>query len=132
MAFMLESILLLVFLAASLAVLTQVFTASLVQSAESRTLDAASVAATGVAERFAADPTAVDEQTQVDDLLVLCRVDEEKRDAGILYRAHIRVYDAEAIDAAGSAEVAAATAISADPVEAVFALETSRYVSGVR
>lgn len=92
-AFIVESILLLVFLVASLAVLTKVFSASLTRSVESRTLDAATIAATSIAEHFTADPTGVDEQTQLGDLLIVCDVTDEPREAGTMHQALISVYD---------------------------------------
>lgn len=115
-AFIVESILLLVFLVASLAVLTKVFSASLTRSVESRTLDAATMAATSIAEHFAADPTDVDERTQLGDLLVMCNVDEDKRTGGVMYHATIVVYDTGS-DSTG---------------EPVYELTTSCYESGVR
>ena len=114
-AFIVESILLLVFLAASLAVLTKVFSASLNASVESRTLDAATIAAGSIAEHFAADPTGVDEQTELGDLLIVCDVDDEQRKGGTLYHATISVYDK--------------TGAHGD--EAVYELTTARYESGV-
>lgn len=92
-AFVVESILLLVFLAASLAVLTKVFSASLNASVESRTLDAATIAAGSIAEHFAADPTGIDERTELGDLLIVCDVTDEQRKDGTLYHASIAVYD---------------------------------------
>lgn len=115
-AFIVESILLLVFLVASLAVLTQVFAASLTRSIESRALDASTIAAASVAERFAADPTSVQERTQMGDLVVVCDVTEERRSAGTMYDATITVYDVGASSTG----------------DAVYTLSTSRYESGVR
>lgn len=114
-AFMVESILLLVFLVASLAVLTQVFSASLNRSVESRTLDAAVIAASSIAEHFAADPTGIDEETQLGDLRVSCAVTDERRDGGTMYHAVIDVYD---VSAAGGGEP-------------VYSLSTSSYRSEV-
>ncbi len=112
-SFIVESILLLLFLVASLAVLTQVFSASLTRSVESRTLDAASIAATSIAEHFAADPTSVEEKTQLGDLLIKCEVTEENRPGGIMYHAKINVYD-----------------LSGYNDDAVYSVETSSYQSG--
>ena len=92
-AFIVESMLLLVFLVGSLAVLTQLFALSLNRSVESRTLDAATIAATSIAEHFAADPNDVQESTQLGDLIVKCDVAPESRKAGTLYRATISVFD---------------------------------------
>lgn len=92
-AFVVESMLLLVFLVGSLALLTQLFFSSLNRSVESRSLDAATIAATSIAEHFAADPTGVEEKTQLGDLMVACDVNEVARTRGTLYQAHISVYD---------------------------------------
>ena len=113
-AFIVESILLLVFLVGSLAILTQVFSASLTRSVESRTLDAATIAATSVAEHFSADPEGVQERTELGDLIVICNVDEEKRVDGTMYSARISVYDVS----------------SANSGEPVYSVETTRYESG--
>ena len=112
-AFIVESMLLLVFLVASLAVLTQLFAMSLNRSVESRTLDAATIAATSIAEHFAADPNDVQESTQLGDLIVKCDVTPEARKAGTLYRATISVFDT------GSGEK-------------VYEMSTSRFESGVK
>ena len=111
-AFIVESMLLLVFLVGSLAILTQLFFSSLNRSVESRTLDAATIAATSIAEHFAADPTGVQEKTQLGDLFVLCDVDEQKRTGGTMYKAHISVVDSS------TGAVA-------------FEMDTARYESGV-
>lgn len=111
-AFIVESILLLVFLVASLAVLTQVFTNSLNRSIESRSADAATIAASSIAEHFAADPTGVEEQTKLGDLIVICDVSSEPRRSGTLYHATISVY----------------SATGANGPDPVYSLETARYV----
>ena len=95
-AFIVESILLLLFLVASLAVLTKIFSASLNHSVESRTLDAATIAATSIAEHFAADPTGVNEETQLGDLRIVCSVEGEQHASGVLYHATIDVFDTSA------------------------------------
>ena len=128
-AFIVESILLLLFLAASLAVLAQAFTLSLTHSAEGRTLDAAVAAATNVAERFAADPEKAAGTTQAGDLVVVCATTADEREAGTLYRAHIEVY------AAGTGSSASPSAPSAPENaagEPVFSLDTSSYQHGER
>ena len=93
MAFIVESMLLLVFLVGSLAILTQLFISSLNHSVESRTLDASTIAATSIAEHFTADPTGVQRETQLGDLHIVCDVEETPRQSGVLYTAHISVYD---------------------------------------
>lgn len=112
-AFIVESMLLLVFLVGSLAVLTQLFALSLSRSVESRTLDAATIAATSIAEHFAANPNDVQETTQLGDLIVKCDVTPEQRQAGMLYHATISVVDV------GSGEV-------------VYEMATARFESGVK
>ena len=114
-AFMVESILLLVFLVASLAVLTQVFSVSLNRSVQSRTLDAAVIAASSVAEHFAADPENVDEELQLGDLRVTCVVSDERRSGGTMYHANIDVFDATEVGTG----------------EPVYSLSTSSYRSEV-
>ena len=116
-AFIVESMLLLIILVASLAVLTKVFSSSLNQSIESRSLDAATIATTSIAEHFAADPPGVDEETQLGDLRILCTVTEQAREGGVLYKAHIAAYDTK--DASGEGEP-------------VYELHTARYVSEVQ
>ena len=114
-AFMVESILLLVFLAASLAVLTGVFSTSLSSSIESRTQDAAVIAASTMAERFAADPAGLEPEIQIGDLRVINSVTSEQRVGGTMYHADIAVYDA--------------TEFGSD--EPVYTLATSSYRSEV-
>ena len=92
-AFIVEAILLLFFLAASLAVLVQVFFSSLNRSVESRTLDAATIAASSIAEHFAANPSDVRDETQLGELKVVCAKSEEQRKDGTMYYVHIDVYD---------------------------------------
>lgn len=94
-AFIVESMLLLVFLIGSMAVLTQVFSAALNQSVESRSLDAATIAAGSIAEHFAANPEDVQEETVLGDLRIVCDVTEEEHVSGTLYKANITVYDVQ-------------------------------------
>lgn len=117
-AFIVESVLLLVFLVASLAVLTNLFSKSLTQSIENRTLDASTIAATSIAEHFAADPTDVQEETVLGDLRIVCTVTDEKRTGGTMYHAQIDVYDTNSTGAESETDE--------DPV---YSLTTSRYVS---
>ena len=100
-AFMVESVLLLVFLVASLAVLTQLFSTALSRSAESRTLDAATIAASSIAEHFAANPSDVQPETRLGDLRIVCDVADSARAGGTMYSAHIDVYDATRPEGSG-------------------------------
>lgn len=113
-AFIVESILLLLFLVASLAVLTQVFFSSLNRSVESRTLDAATIAASSIAEHFAADPSDIAPETQLGDLKVVCTVSEEPRAGGTMHYAHIEVFN---VGEGGGGE-------------SVYSLDTSSYQPG--
>ena len=112
-AFIVESILLLLFLVTSLGILTKVFAESLNSSIESRALDAATIAATSVAESFTANPTAVAESTEAGDLTVKCEVTDEALADGTMYHAHIAVYDRT----------------GARGGDAVYSVDTARYVS---
>lgn len=114
-AFIVESIMLMMFLAASLAILTQVFSSSLNHSIESRSRDAATIAAASIAEHFAADPSDIQERTRLGDLLITCDVTDEHRTAGIMHHAVITVYDMS----------------SSNINTPVYTLKTSRYESEV-
>ncbi|MBQ9003101.1 MAG: hypothetical protein IJ087_14720 [Eggerthellaceae bacterium] len=114
-AFIVESVLLLVFLAASLAVLTLTFSSALNRSVASRTSDAAVIAASSIAEHFAANPSDVQDETVLGDLRIVCTVTDEARAGGTMHRAHIDVFDMNA-------------AADAAPT---YSLDTSRYESEV-
>ena len=111
-AFIVESLLLLVFLVGSLAVFTQLFAVAAQQSAEGSALSMSVELASSAAERFAADPTSVAPETQEGDLRVVSDVTSEKRPGGTLYRATISVF-------------------SVDGADPIYTVATSRYVSGV-
>lgn len=111
-AFIVESLLLLVFLVGSLAIFTQMFASSADQASRGGTLSAAVAAASNTAERFAADPAAVEPQTQQGDLRVVSDVTVEPREGGTLYHATISVFDA-------------------NDAEPVYTVTSARYVSGV-
>ena len=118
-AVLVESMLLLVFLIASLAVFTQMFATSVGRADESAKLTAAVAAASETAEQFAANPMRVAGERTVDDLLVVCDVQGEQRQSGTLYHADIAVY-------APSGQAAA----SADG-EPVYKVSTSHFESEV-
>lgn len=109
-AFVVESLLMLVFLLASLAVLLQLFFGSAARGTDGKTLQQAVVVAQNEAERFSADPTGVDRSLQENGFLVTCDVTSESTGAGVLYHASISV--------------------SKDGSE-VYGLATARYESGV-
>ena len=112
-AFIVESLLLLVFLIGSLAIFTQMFAVAAEQAAEGGTLSAAVAAAGNTAERFAADPTDIATEAHEGDLRIVSDVTSEARAGGMLYHATISVFDAN-----GS--------------EPVYTVTTSRYVSEVK
>ena len=111
-AFIVESLLLLVFLIGSLAVFTQMFAAASEQASASSTLSAAVAAAGNTAERFAADPESVEAEAHVGDLRVVSDVTADERDGGTLYHATISVFEA-------------------NDAQPVYTVTTSRYVSEV-
>ena len=114
LAMVVEAIVLVLFLAGSLAVLTQLFAAASMRSREGERLAQAISAATTCAERFAADPAGTSGTSTDDGLVVDCEVTPEQTDAGTLYHATITVFS--------------------DATEApLYVLETARYESeGVR
>lgn len=92
-AFIVEVLLLFAFLIAALAVITQVFVASVSEAAQARDLERAISAASNSAERFSADPLAGDSSFSQDGLTVVCDVQPESTSTGVLYHATITVYN---------------------------------------
>ena len=121
-AFLIEALVLMAVLIASMAVFTQLFTHSAVAAHQAEELTRATLLAQNAAEEFssvaagktigqgvaAGDASAVDGS---DGLTVSCDVDSDAQGRGTLYTAHITVSD-------DSGEV--------------YALDASRYESGVR
>ncbi len=93
LAFIVEILVLLLFLIGSLAVIIQLLTLSASRASESKHLEQAVVVAANTAERFSADPTSVAENTTVGELSVNCKVEETKFTYGTQYDAIITVYD---------------------------------------
>jgi hypothetical protein len=93
-AFLVEAMLLLVLVMCSLAVLVQLFSASLVQAREADDLADAVALASNAAERFSADPAGLEPRISESGLTALCDVEAVPHESGILYRATIRVYRA--------------------------------------
>ncbi len=117
-AFMIEALVLLFVLVASLAVFTTLFAQSATGAHQAKRISEASVVAQNAAEEFSADPTAVANGTAVGagaaqgdgTWTVHCKVTgQEAGEAGTLYTAHITVDDEQ-----GEA----------------YALDTSRFVKG--
>ena len=120
-SFLIESMLLLVFLIASLAVFTQMFSASMARAEDSRQLTAAVTAASDTAERFTANPSGVNAIEENNGMIVTCDVDSDERESGTLYHAKISVYKAESFDLYDMRAVA-------DPV---YSVSTARFESEV-
>ena len=131
-AFLVEAMLLLVFIMASLAVFTQLFAASAERANQSRDLTDAVAIASTTAERFAADPQGVAREFTQGRLRVVCDVRPEARQGGTMYYATISVYaDAES---AGDGLVAsgqdAASSESSGVARAVDASDSAASVIG--
>ena len=120
-AFLVEAMLLLVFIMASLALFTQLFAAATERAGESKALTDAVALASTTAERFAADPLAVPAEQTSGDLRVVCSVSPEARSGGTLYHAVISVYDAKAAagvtKAAGTSDNSSGGSAAADASE---------------
>lgn len=124
-AFIVEALVLLVFIMIASAILLQLFTSSYVHGIDAGRLSHAVLLAENDAEAFAADPKSgdtsaayeyarglvepVDDASDSADVLTVTRtVDEEKKDGGVLYTARIVVTCQD---------------------ETVYEIETARYVS---
>lgn len=113
-AFIVEAMLLLVFLIASLAVFMQLFSLAIEKSQDSGHLTDAVAAASTTAERFAAEPDSVPAVSKVNGLTVKCDVTPTKHDRGTVFTANIAVYLGN--DTTG---------------EPIYTVTTSSYESGV-
>lgn len=91
-AFVVEAMLLLVFLIGSLALFTNLFASSVKHGNESRELTIAVAVASDTAERFATDPASVPETDKINDMIVKCDVTDDKRAGGVYHKAVITVY----------------------------------------
>lgn len=111
-AFLVEALVLVAFIALSVAVFMQLFQEAHALGGQNQELGIAINAASNVAEEFAADPTAVSEVSQANGYTVHCDVDADDLAGGTLYHATIYVDDP-----AGG--------------QAVYTINTARYVSEV-
>lgn len=93
LAFIVEALILLLFLIGSLAVVVQLFSLSANKATQGKHLEQAVVAAANVAERFSANPKSVEENSTVGSLAVKCQVEETKLAHGVKYDATIIVFD---------------------------------------
>lgn len=93
MAFLIEALVVLAFLMASLAVFVKLFTSAQLEGLGANNLSQAVILATNTAEVFSADPTGMQETVTEGDLIATCKVEEDKHNAGTLYNATITVTD---------------------------------------
>lgn len=119
-AFVVETLILLIVLAASIGIFTQLFSRAAAASDQSARLCQAVNVAEDAAEEFSADPAGVAAGNKVGDGVVVkgrngykvsCKTTQDKRSAGTLWHAHITVSDSQG---------------------KVYSLNTSRYVSEVK
>lgn len=109
-AFIVEALVLFVFLVATLAIVSQLFFASASQAQRSLELERAVTIAANAAERFSANPASPDLDTGSDGLSVRCAITPQFLTGGTLYKA---------------------TIIVSNEVEDIYTLDTARYVSEV-
>ena len=88
---LIEAMVLLAFLTASLAVCAGLFASALAGSRQADRLDRAVTVATDTAERFSADPTGIAESSQRNGFDVSCAVTPDQEGSGTLYSATITV-----------------------------------------
>ena len=144
-AFIVEALLLLVFLTGSLAVLMNLNAEADRIGRSSANLMNALVMASNSAEEFAADPVAVraaqsldagqtDANVRYENGLVLVRdVTAEATGAGVMYRATITVWneaDVASVTTPDAGEARYEVTLADPAAEAVYQVETSAYVSG--
>lgn len=109
LAFVVEALVLLAFLAAFMAVIMQLLGGASVRGTAAAELDRAVVLATNVAEHFAADPSSIPDELQDRGYTVHSTVTSDPRPGGTLYS-----LDSTVLNEAG---------------EPVYSLSTARYVS---
>ncbi len=115
-AFIVEALLLLVFLAVCLAGFMRLFGESHRMAAESQQLEQALLLAQNRAEQFAADPAGAEGESIQGDLAVTCIVTPQETEGGTLYQAEITV---RRVDAAAPEGAAAAESQASDTASAV-------------
>lgn len=133
-AFLVEAMLLLVFTAASLVVLTQMFSAAAERAAQAEQLAQAVAVATNAAENFAADPHEGVYERAESGMVAVVESSPEKREGGVLYHAEISVYtfaDIGVADSAKGASESGTVLASIAGGDLLYTLTTSVYESGV-
>lgn len=94
-AFLVEALVLLLFLVASLGIFMQAFARARATGAQATQLESAVALASDMAERFCADPTAVSEPVEEDGLVAICDVEAPAAGEAAPLRATITVTDAD-------------------------------------
>lgn len=94
-AFIIEMLVLLVFVASCLAILIQIFAFSHQKDVENANTVKAIHLASNTAELFSVHPTQVHDVEVVDNLIIYTQVSNEAQTTGTLYSATITVYEAE-------------------------------------
>lgn len=117
MAFLVESMALVVVLMVALAILTQLFALSLDRSRQGEELAQAVALASNVAERFGADPQGAPAERVEGNLRARCEVTARECADGVLYQADISVYPADSSRSLGEGE-------------SVYELKTAAFVGG--
>lgn len=126
MAFIVEAVVLLAFLVASITIFFQLFAQSKNIGVENEKLSGAIVLATNMAEEFAVHPVSTESVTRTEDgLMGSISVTQEETGGGVLYRAVITVTDASNDAGAAAASVADGTSSSAG--EVIYTIETASY-----
>lgn len=103
-AFLVEAMLLLVVLIASLAVFTQLFGAAVDRGERSEQLSQAVAAVSSATEEFIANPSQAGGVWRQGDLVVSCQVEGEERAGGTLWHATVSAYPAST-DGVGSSQI---------------------------
>lgn len=98
MAVLVEAMVLMTVLLASLAVIMQLFSAATIRAQQGQRLAEAVAMATDTAESFANDPATANGATIRDGLLVQCQVSTKKSKVGTLYSATITVLDTRTVE----------------------------------
>lgn len=141
-AFVIEALVLLAALVASMAVFTSLFSKSIVLSGNATKLTRAVQLAESAADEFSSDPAAVaagqavgegiaaGNADEADGLRVAVDVSDEKTGAGTLYTARVRVLDASATG--GATVPDEANVADASDGSEIYALDVARYVSEAR
>jgi hypothetical protein len=110
-AFLVEALVLLVVLMASLAVFTNLFASAQREGRHSARTTHAIILATNAAEAFSADPQVGEVTSSSDGLRVSCHAQAEPAGPGKMYRAEV-------------------TVVEEDTGETLYTIETARYVRG--